>query len=170
MAGLCRICGQCDRSAGYWRDRCRACRRAVRAGRACASADLRRYLRCWFTCRSVRVWPSRARRAHRSNARAAHWREMQMRQLDLLYRVLCGSVFVALHPEKLTSWLGRILCPTLINTDFRAVFRLPVSSGGRALRRADRSLRFAAGPDGHSEWLPDNGYAGGTSISARLSR
>ena len=31
---LCRICGQRDRSPGYWRDRCRACRRAVElAGR-----------------------------------------------------------------------------------------------------------------------------------------
>ena len=39
--------------------------------------DLHRYLRCWFTCRSVRVWPSRARRAHRSKCSRRSLAEMQ---------------------------------------------------------------------------------------------
>ena len=85
-----------------------------------------------------------------------------MRQLIYSIVFFAAAFFVALHPEKLTKLARTHFVSDADRTDFRAVFRLPVSSGGRALRRADRRLRFAAGPDGHSEWLPDNGYAGGT--------
>lgn len=37
-----------------------------------------------------------------------------MRQLIYSIVFFAAAFFVALHPEKLTSWLGRILCPTLI--------------------------------------------------------
>ncbi|MFR0942892.1 MAG: branched-chain amino acid transport system II carrier protein [Butyricicoccus sp.] len=74
-AGLCRLCGQCDRSAGYWRDRCRACRWAVRVGRV--HPRFAKYSRCWCTCRSARVWPSRARRVHRSKCSRRSLEEMQ---------------------------------------------------------------------------------------------
>ena len=161
VAGLCRICGQRDRSAGYWRDRCRACRRAVRAGRACASAI------CADICaaglpvdRSVSGHPAHGEYIV-PNAHAARWRRCNA-AADLLYCVLCGSVFRCTAPGKADKLARTHSMSDADRTDFRAVFRLPVSSGGGALRRADRRLRFAAEPDGHSGWLPDNGYAGGT--------
>ena len=49
----------------------------IAVARAGGLSDLRRYLRCWFTCRSVRVWPSRARRAHRSKCSRRSLAEMQ---------------------------------------------------------------------------------------------
>lgn len=161
MAGLCRICVQRDWSAGYWRGCGRACRRTVRAGRACASA----------ICASIRAAGLPVDRsvsghpAHGEyivpNAHAARWRRCNA-AADLLYCVLCGSVFRCTAPGKADKLARTHSMSDADRTDFRAVFRLPVSSGGRALRRADRRLRFAAEPDGHSGWLPDNGYAGGT--------
>lgn len=85
-----------------------------------------------------------------------------MRQLIYSIVFFAGSVFRCTAPGKADKLARTHSVSDADRTDFRAVFRLPVSSGGRALRRADRRLRFAAGPDGHSEWLPDNGYAGGT--------
>ena len=39
---------------------------------------------------------------------------------QLIYSIVffVAAFLVALHPEKLTSWLGRILCPTLITLIF----------------------------------------------------
>ena len=95
VAGLCRLCGQRDRSAGYWRDCGRACRRTVRAGRACASA----------ICASIRAaglpvdWSVSGHPAHGEyvvpNAHAARRRRCNA-AADLLYCVLCGRRF-SLH-------------------------------------------------------------------------
>ena len=45
-----------------------------------------------------------------------------MRQLIYSIVFFAAAFFVALHPEKLTSWLGRILCPTLIMLIFVLFF------------------------------------------------
>ena len=121
VAGLCRICGQRDRSAGYWRDRCRACRRAVRAGRACASAI------CADICaaglpvdRSVSGHPAHGEYIV-PNAHAARWRRCNA-AADLLYCVLCGSVFRCTAPGKADKLARTHSVSDADRTDFRAVF------------------------------------------------
>lgn len=87
-----------------------------------------------------------------------------MRQLIYSIVFFAAAFFVALHPEKLTSWLGRILCPTLIVLIFVLFFGCLFHPVAEHYGVPTRCLRFAAGPDGHSEWLPDNGYTGGTEL------
>ena len=51
------------------------------------------------------MWPS-VRRRPRSRVCAARWRNSAV--------FFAAAFAVALHPEKLTDRLGRVLCPTLI--------------------------------------------------------
>ena len=62
--------------------------------------------------------------------------------LQLGYSVLFfGAAFlVALRPDRLTRWLGRLLCPLPAGSDFDPVRRLFATPAGGAVRCAHRCV------------------------------
>lgn len=82
--------------------------------------------------------------------------------LQLGYSVVffATAFLVALQPEKLTRWLGRLLCPCLLVLILVLFGGCPAAPPGRAVRHPHPGVYLWCRITGRIVWLPDHGHPG----------